>query len=122
MKGFGLTLILSIVLLPLLISVCGEAAKKENARTQEVPEKAVKETFWKEIDMKVEGMTCTGCEETIESALTKLDGVKEAKANYIEGDVKVVFDSTKVDIDRLVNAVNESGYKAFKPEAIQEEK
>lgn len=41
------------------------------------------------IEIKVEGMKCTGCENRIKNALATLDGVEEVTANHETGIVTV---------------------------------
>jgi mercuric ion binding protein len=64
------------------------------------------------VQLEVVGMTCTGCEVTVKKALTKIDGVYEAKASYQTNSAEVTIDPTKVDEQKLIEAVNQTGYKA----------
>ena len=40
----------------------------------------------------VTGMTCSVCVEHVESAVKKLDGVKQAGVNLSNGTLKVIYD------------------------------
>ncbi len=42
--------------------------------------------------LQVEGMTCTGCEQRIGTALHRVDGVGEVTADHATGQVAVRFD------------------------------
>ena len=65
------------------------------------------------VELKVEGMTCGHCEMHIKSALEKVDGVKSAKADKDKKNAVVQLkDGADVDVNILINAVNETGYKA----------
>lgn len=55
-------------------------------------------------------MACTGCEETVESALTKVEGVRRVEANHGGGTVEVVVDEA-VNDDDLGAAVHDAGYE-----------
>lgn len=46
-------------------------------------------------EIAIEGMTCTGCEETIEGGVMKIDGVQSIEASYTDGKATVVFYSEK---------------------------
>lgn len=50
--------------------------------------------------------------KVVKNALTKVDGVQEAEVNYKTNSAKVTIDPTKVDEEKLIDAVNQSGYKA----------
>lgn len=61
--------------------------------------------------LNIEGMTCTGCEESINYALKSEDGVVNANSSYKTGVAYVEYDKTKVNPDQLKNAVEEkAGY------------
>ena len=63
-----------------------------------------------EITLKVEGMTCDGCETSVQNALKRLDGEIVADADSERGEVKVRFDDARVDIDALEDCVVSIGY------------
>lgn len=69
----------------------------------------------------VEGMTCTGCEFNVESAIKKLDGIVEVKANHKEGKVYLKFKEGKVDLAKVVEKINKTGYRAIKQPTRGEE-
>lgn len=50
----------------------------------------------KELELNVEGMMCTGCENRIKNALNKLKGIKSVDANHKNGKVKIISEE---DID-----------------------
>ncbi|MBI2447654.1 MAG: cation transporter [Candidatus Omnitrophica bacterium] len=63
----------------------------------------------------VEGMTCFTCEVTVTSAIKRLDGVVSASASVSEKAANVIYDPNKTDINRLIEAINKTGYKASMP-------
>lgn len=66
------------------------------------------------IELKVEGMTCAHCEMHVKNVLEKIEGVKIARADKNKKNVIVQLkNDAEVDLDVLVNAVNETGYKAI---------
>lgn len=67
------------------------------------------------IEIPVEGMTCFTCELTVSTALKKIDGVIEATASAKEKKAKVRFDPTRTNIERLIETINKTGYKASLP-------
>ncbi len=68
-----------------------------------------------EITIPVYGMTCSGCEYNVESAVKKLDGIIKVKADYQKGEVYIKFEKDKVTVDKIVEAINKAGYRATKP-------
>lgn len=68
-----------------------------------------------EVTIPVVGMTCLGCEFTIENAVQRLKGIYQVKANHKKGEVYIKYEKGKITIDRIIQALNETGYKAFKP-------
>jgi copper chaperone CopZ len=72
----------------------------------------VKESDVVEASLSIEGMTCTGCEHSVDHALTSQEGVVEAISSYEEGSTKVKFDRSRTTVDELAKAVEkETGYK-----------
>lgn len=57
----------------------------------------------------VSGMACTGCEQTVESAITSVDGVRSAEADHAEGSVEVVIGGD-VEHAALQAAIRSAGY------------
>lgn len=64
--------------------------------------------------ISVSGMTCTGCEMQVEEELKKLEGIITVKASYTYENTIVQFDSSKVNIAKIVEAINRTHYKATK--------
>lgn len=57
----------------------------------------------------VEGMSCTGCERNVTSALKTVDGVHRAEADHETGDVEIVVED-ETDTDSLTQAIYDAGY------------
>ncbi|PTX58920.1 copper chaperone [Melghirimyces profundicolus] len=62
------------------------------------------------ITLRVEGMTCGHCKQSVEGALEKVPGVEEARVSLEEKTATVQFDETKTDIAALKQAVEGQGY------------
>ena len=60
--------------------------------------------------LKIEGMQCVGCEDTIVEAVNTLPGIRAVKASYVKQCVDVEYDETVVDIDRITAAITDKGY------------
>ena len=70
----------------------------------------LKEVSSMEKTLDVQGMSCGHCKASVEGALKKLDGVKEAEANVTTGKVDVSFDESKVNEQALKESIEEQGY------------
>lgn len=67
----------------------------------------------REITVDVKGMTCSSCEQHIEHAVGQLEGVNAVNASYASGTATVLFASTLVTNERIIHAINETGYKVL---------
>jgi copper chaperone CopZ len=63
------------------------------------------------IEIEVKGMTCTSSEESIVKGITSLEGVQEARASYTEGKDWVTYDSIRVSVPQLAEAIKKKGYE-----------
>ncbi|ALB47274.1 heavy metal-associated domain-containing protein [Clostridium beijerinckii] len=61
-------------------------------------------------NIKVYDMTCTSCENRVERALMKIDGVLNAMASYSAQQVTVEYDSKLCSMEQLKEAINKAGY------------
>jgi mercuric ion transport protein len=59
----------------------------------------------------IEGMTCSGCERTVQKMIGSLKGVEEAKASVESKSVQVKYDPAQVNEDEFRKAVEKVGYK-----------
>ncbi len=64
------------------------------------------------ITIKVEGMTCEACEQSINYSVNKLEGIIFMEASYANGNAIIEFDKTKTNTEYIKKAINETGYKA----------
>ena len=81
----------------------------------------VKENDILNAELNIKGMTCTGCEHSVNAALNNSEGVLEASSSYKSGIATVKFDQTKVSVDQLATNVEKAtGYKVTDKKIIQE--
>lgn len=62
------------------------------------------------ISLKVYGMTCTLCSLAIESAITKLDGVKKIDVSYAAEKAKLEYDSDTINLDEIKRRIELLGF------------
>jgi Cu+-exporting ATPase len=66
----------------------------------------------KKITLPVEGMTCASCVSHVEDALKEVEGVSQVAVNLATEQATVEFDPERATLNQLIEAVDDSGYKA----------
>lgn len=61
--------------------------------------------------LEIEGMSCEHCKARVEKALSELDGVSNVEVSLEDATATVQFDTSKVSLDQLADAVSEAGYE-----------
>lgn len=78
-------------------------------------EKAVQdagyEVIHEEATIKVGGMVCATCVETIETALKALPGVLDVKVNLATEKAHVIYNGSLTTLEEMRNAIEEAGYQ-----------
>jgi len=59
---------------------------------------------------RVKGMSCHGCERSVELAVSKTAGIATVKADAQSGTVQVQFDDAPIDENVIRIAIEKSGY------------
>ncbi len=104
---------IALVLLIFTLYSCGGNNKKPEVETVAfVPAS---------IEVSISGMTCSGCEQTIQTNVAKLDGVKSVKASFQTGNAVIEYNSAKVDSLKIKEAITGSGYTVKKFSAVHSE-
>ena len=67
----------------------------------------------KELELKVKGMMCNGCENRVQNILSTIEGVKQVIANHKEGTVKITFDE-EVNKNEIKEKLEDMGYEVEK--------
>lgn len=62
------------------------------------------------IDLNVTGMTCGACEQRIQKALTRVDGVVQSAAEHRAARVRVMFDPTRTTEGTVRSCIERAGY------------
>jgi len=72
----------------------------------------------KKVEIKITGMTCATCATTIEKSLLSLKGVSKAEVNLAKETASVEYDSNKLKINDLDNAIKDAGYDVINEKVI----
>lgn len=70
---------------------------------------------YKTVEIKTTGMSCSHCENSVKTSVSKLDGVKEVIADAKTNTAKVTFDDGKTNIKEIEKAITEAGYGVLEP-------
>lgn len=62
----------------------------------------------KDLNVEIGGMSCGSCVNRVVKAFQKVDGV--LKADVEIGKAKLTYDETKIDLQRILDVVRQSGY------------
>ncbi|MFV0479418.1 MAG: sulfite exporter TauE/SafE family protein [Anaerorhabdus sp.] len=64
--------------------------------------------------IKIEGMTCIHCQNKIEKALKKTNGVQSAFVSYTNEEASVTYDTNKINLKELSALIKNLGYSVKK--------
>ncbi|KAJ9168490.1 hypothetical protein P3X46_020007 [Hevea brasiliensis] len=70
------------------------------------------EEAMKRIQVRVTGMTCAACSNSVESALKSVNGVLRASVALLQNKADVVFNPTLVKDDDIKKAIEDAGFEA----------
>ena len=62
------------------------------------------------VEFKINGMTCSGCEEHVNHEVNKLSGIIKSTASFENENAIVEFDNSKTNIAEIEKAINGTGY------------
>ena len=113
MKKYNLTSGFILFVLVLAFASCKEGGKKADKDTQLMEAEA--------IEVSIGGMTCTGCEQTIQTNVAKLEGVKSVKASFTTGNALIEYYPGVVDSLKIKETITKTGYTVKKFLAVQTE-
>jgi copper chaperone CopZ len=72
----------------------------------------------KTVTLKITGLSCAGCANSIHTALSRIDGVISDEVKY-PGDIAVIkYDASKISEKEIIAVIEKTGFKA----EVQKEK
>mgnify|MGYP000618267991 CR=1 FL=1 len=77
------------------------------------------DTDIKTTEFKIDGMTCTGCEEHVNHELNKLTGIINTIVSYEGGNAIVKFDHSQTDNEEIEKAITKTGYSVTVKKGIE---
>jgi copper chaperone CopZ len=65
------------------------------------------------VKLEIKGMTCEACEQHIYHEVNKLSGVIQSAVSYSNKNAVIRFDSLITNTQKIIEAVNKTGYKVI---------
>ena len=62
--------------------------------------------------IRIDGMHCHKCEQSIQKVLMTHRGVREVEVDFPSGQASILFDHGTVTVKQLMDTINEAGYHA----------
>ena len=62
--------------------------------------------------VRIDGMHCHKCEQSIQRLLMANPGVREVEVDFPTGQASILFDRGSVTVKQLMDSINEAGYRA----------
>ena len=75
----------------------------------------------KKIVLKIDGMSCSACSNSLEKHLKKQDGVIDASVNLVLQEANITYDNKKVSLSDLDRFVSEVGFKSLGEYKLEKE-
>ena len=66
-----------------------------------------------EMNLKVKGMMCGGCENRVKNALAEIDGIKSVDANHHTGIVKIISNGN-ISKETIEDTIKDIGFEVVK--------
>lgn len=108
-----------LIILAALLAILGAtAASAMGKRPGAASAPATEMASLKACELKVDGMTCGGCERAVKAVLSKEEGFADAEVSYKKGNALIHYDPAKTTPEKLAEVVTKkAGYKASVKEA-----
>jgi copper chaperone CopZ len=65
----------------------------------------------RQLDLRVDGLTCSGCACDVETVLKNVDGISRAKVSYADGTVHVEYRPEEIGEKQVRDMITKLGLK-----------
>lgn len=98
--------LLTILIFTIAFFSCNEVKKGETKEETSTETEEIAANY-KNIEVEIEGMTCEiGCARTIQSKLSKVDGVTHSKVDFESKKGQFTYDANKISKNDIVSKIN----------------
>lgn len=113
---------IKIICLGLLVSFLAISCKETSKSDKATEAKTVQSENLKKIEVGIEGMTCQiGCAKTIESKLSKMEGISSVAVSFDNKLGQIVYDADKIseeDITKKITSI--AGGETYSVSSVKE--
>lgn len=121
MRNSSRYLIAALVSITLLsLGSCNKQAEQESA-TSGNTSSAVEAAGFQTADIKVEGMHCDNCKQSIEGTVGKMAGVQSVNADFEKGQAIVSFDPSQTSTEAISREIESLGFTVPREDAASAE-
>ncbi|MBU6296697.1 MAG: MerR family transcriptional regulator [Alphaproteobacteria bacterium] len=85
--------------------------RRARNRKRDITNHQHEEGGMKSLTLKVRGMHCDGCANTIKALVEREPGVKTVSVSFVDGEARMLYDPATVSEDKLVALVEWPGYR-----------
>ncbi len=111
--------ILPLLFITIIIFSCGTQQEKSTTEDQTETIQSIDPANLETIEIAVHGMTCGGCERTVQTAVGNLSGIQSVKASHLDSTAIVTFDKSKATFEEMKTAITDKGYQALDFKVIE---
>lgn len=65
----------------------------------------------KSVTLKIEGMRCDGCAQTIKNLVSAEPGVRAATVSFEDGEARILYDPKATSEDQVVGTIEKPGFR-----------
>jgi len=95
-----------ILFAAVLLAGCNSATEKKDATDTD---QATTSEFV-EVVINVDGMTCGGCENSVNAGVESLAGIASVESSHKEGWTKVKYDKALTSVEDIESKITDTGY------------
>ena len=88
----------------------GQPSAEPSKSLSAAPKPLLKGEDLKQIDLPIRGMSCASCVEKIETGLSRAEGVKEVSVNFATEKGSILYDPSRVSVNRILKEIEAIGY------------
>lgn len=100
-----------LIIVVLFAAACQTNNTPKASNDEEKMEAAINPDNLVVYELEITGMTCTGCENTIQEGVSKITGVKSIEASHNNANAMVSFDSELTNIKEISELIGTKGYQ-----------
>jgi mercuric ion binding protein len=115
MEGRGISLLTLLLASAIVLTFAALNVRTYAFAGSPPPPRSTPSENLERVVIRVEGMSCATCEIAIRYALKSVNGVESVRVSAAAKTATVDYDPTKTNPEKLVAAINSTGYRATLP-------